>query len=315
MKYSAQRLKSGITLGIALSSLTACLFSVAAQKKKPSHRDFTSKIKAALPAKAQATPKKERKLLVFAVTAGYRHKSIPTGKQALEMLGKHTGAYTAVISDDLANFEKDKIEEFDAILFLSTTQNVFYPKKNIVAKMNPEEKAHAKERELRLKQNLLDFISSGKGFVGIHAASDTFYEWPEYGIMLGGYFDGHPWTSRTDVSIKVEPGKEKHPLVASWNGTNQNFKEEIYQLKEPYDSSKYDMLLRLDTEKSNMKVKGIKRKDNDFGVSWIKSYGKGRVFYCSLGHNDHIYHNPKVLDHYLAGIQYAFGDLAIPELK
>ena len=302
--------KSWITLSLASGSLGLAIFAVAAPNEKKVD-PLAEKITAALPAKAQATPKKERKLLVFSVTAGFRHKSIPTGKKALTLLGDKTGAYTAVVSDDLANFEKDKISQFDAICFLSTTQNVFAPSKKERKSMSAEQIAEAKVKELRLKANLLEFISSGKGFVGIHAASDTFYEWPEYGEMLGGYFDGHPWGSRTDVSIKVEPGKEKHPLVASWNGENQNFKEEIYQLKAPYDSSKYDMLLRLDPEKSNMKVRGIKRKDKDFGVAWIKSYGKGRVFYCSLGHNDHIYFNPKVLDHYLAGIQYAFGDLEI----
>jgi len=71
------------------------------------------------------------------------------------------------------------------------------------------------------------------------------------------------------------------------------------------------MLLRLDTEKSDMKVKGIKRKDNDFGVSWTKDFGKGRVFYCSLGHNDFIYWDSKVLGVYLNGIQWALGDLKV----
>ena len=152
-------------------------------------------------------------------------------------------------------------------------------------------------------------MKGGGGFVGIHAATDTFQSWPEYGRMIGGYFDGHPWGAGTDVSIKVEPGEEKHPLVAMFEGRNIDFKEEIYQLRDPYDSSKVHMLLRLDTERSNMDVRGIKRSDGDFGVAWARHWGKGRVFYCSLGHNDHIYWNGKVLRHYLAGIQWAMGDL------
>jgi hypothetical protein len=110
------------------------------------------------------------------------------------------------------------------------------------------------------------------------------------------------------VSIKVEPGQEKHPLVAMFNGENVEFPEEIYQLKEPYDSKAVHMLLRLDTEKTDMTVKGIKRTDNDFGVAWARHWEKGRVFYCSLGHNHEIYWNPKVLGHYLAGTQWALGD-------
>ncbi|RYD39601.1 MAG: ThuA domain-containing protein, partial [Verrucomicrobiaceae bacterium] len=79
-------------------------------------------------------------------------------------------------------------------------------------------------------------------------------------------------------------------------------------LKAPYDSKAVDMLLRLDPEKSDMKVGGIKREDNDFGVSWVRHWEKGRVFYCSLGHNHEMYWHPKVVRHYLAGIQWALGD-------
>ena len=75
------------------------------------------------------------------------------------------------------------------------------------------------------------------------------------------------------------------------------------------------MLLRLDTEKTDMTVKGIKRKDGDFGIAWARNWGKGRVFYCSLGHNHHIYWNPKVVRHYLAGIQWALGDYKVDVKK
>lgn len=85
--------------------------------------------------------------------------------------------------------------------------------------------------------------------------------------MINGCFDGHPWGAGTPVSIKVEPGQEKHPLVAMLEGKNLEFKEEIYQLRDPYDSKAVHMLLRLDTEKTNMTLPGIKRKDNDFGVA------------------------------------------------
>ena len=246
-------------------------------------------------------PKQKRTLLVFSRTMGYRHKSIGLGKKALAILGKQTGTYDVVISDDLANFEKPQIDTFDAICFLNTTKNVF---------------DGSGDKEPVLKKNLLDFIANGKGFVGIHAASDTFYKWKEYGEMLGGYFDGHPWNRNTDVVIDVEKGMEKNPLVAGIKGGRMSFKEEIYQHREPYDSSKLNILTRLNPELSSKKVKGIKRTDNDFGVSWYKSYGKenkGRVFYCSLGHNDFIYWDPSVLSHYLAGIQYALGDLELPE--
>lgn len=266
------------------------------------------KINEVLPEKPFAKPKKPRKLLVFSKTNGFRHGSIATGKVALTEMGRKTGAFEAVISDDLAEFEVKNLKKYDAICFLSTTMDVFSPHPKALKKMSEDEKKEAKKTELRLKDNLMHFVKSGHGFVGIHAATDTCYEWSEYGKMINGYFDGHPWGAGTPVSIKVEPGQEKHPLVAMFEGKNVDFKEEIYQLKEPYDSDAVHMLLRLDTERTDMTVNGVKRTDGDFGVAWARYWEKGRVFYCSLGHNHEIYWHPKVLRHYLAGIQWALGD-------
>ncbi len=253
----------------------------------------------------------KKRVLVFSRTNGFRHKSIATGKQALKMMAESTGAFDVVISDDLENFDQDKIKGFDAICFLNTTQNVFSPKKGERKKMSDADKKTASDLEMVRKANLMNFITSGKGFIGIHAATDTFYEWPEYGKMIGGYFDGHPWTANMEVSIKAEEKNKAHVLL---NGVipadkgELRFKEEIYQLKDPYDSDKLTMLLRLDSDASQKPRGGIKRKDKDFGVSWVKPHDKGRVFYSSLGHNDHIYWNKNVLRHYYAGILYALGE-------
>jgi uncharacterized protein len=269
------------------------------------------KIAAALPDKPYAKPAKPRKLLIFSVTNGFHHSSIATGQLAFTELGKKTGAYETVVSDDLANFEVDALKQFDAVCFLSTTGEVFSPSNDAKKSMTADQIKEAETKADQLKANLMAFIKSGKGFVGIHSATDCCYEWPEYGQMINGYFDGHPWTSGTDVSIKVEPGQEKNPLVAMFDGKNVDFKEEIYQLKDPYDSKKVDMLLRLDPDKTKTDVPGVKRADKDFGVAWARNWGKGRMFYCSLGHNDEIYENPTVLRHYLAGLQWAIGDFKV----
>ena len=279
--------------------LAIAFLSVAAgRKKEQPPAGAEQKIEEALPDEAYAKPKKARKLLVFSRTVGFRHQSIATGKVALSEMGKKTGAFEAVISDDLANFEPGKIGEFDAILFLSTTQNVF----------------KGADNEELLQKSLMDFVKGGKGFVGIHAATDTFYNWPEYGEMMNGYFNGHPWRHNTKVHILPEPGQEGHPLVAMFDGEPVEFKEEIYEHKDPYDSDKVQMLLRLDPKKSG-KVRGIKRKDNDFGVAWARHWDEGRVFYCSLGHNHDMFWHPKVLRHYLAGIQWALGDYEVEVKK
>lgn len=286
------------TLILPLACCAAALLVAANPKGEVLPAGAGEKIAAALPDKAYAKPDKKRTVLVFSKTAGFRHASIVTGKLALAELGKKTGAFEAIISDDLSNFEPGKIEQFDAIVFLSTTQDVFKDS----------------DKPEVLQKSLMGFVKGGKGFIGIHAATDTFHNWPEYGEMMNGYFDGHPWGAGTRVHIAIEPGKAEHPLVAMFEGEPIEFKEEIYQFKEPYDSKKVEMLLRLDPAKSDS-VKGAKRKDNDYGVAWARHWGEGRVFYCSLGHNHEMYWNPKILKHYLSGIQWAIGDYEVEVSK
>ncbi len=282
-------------------------FGFAVSAKLPS--DASGKILAAVPEMPMAEPSEKRTMLVFAVTNGFRHQSIPTGQLMMRLMGEKTGAFEAVVSDDLANFEADALAGFDAVCFLNTTGNPFLPHKKEMEEMDEAALAQAREREERLKKNLMSFIRGGGGFVGIHAATDTFYDWPEYGEMINGYFDGHPWNANARVSLKVEPGQEEHPLASMFRGENLDVTEEIYQLKDPYDSAKVRMLLRLDTERSPMDVRGIKRKDGDFGVSWARMWDEGRVFYSALGHNHEIYWHPDIVAHFLAGIQWALGDL------
>jgi hypothetical protein len=122
---------------------------------------------------------------------------------------------------------------------------------------------------------------------------------------MGGYFDGHPWNGTVTVKIDA-PGQS---INAAFAGKPFEIADEIYQFKEPYSRAKLRVLLSLDTAQTDMTRPGIKRTDGDFAVSWVRNYGLGRVFYCSLGHRDEIFWNPAVLRHYLAGVQFALGDL------
>lgn len=297
---------------VALFGVLGLYMATANPEKAGEPTTNEGKISQALKMAELKSPEKavKKKILVFSKTNGFRHASIETGKIALTQMGESTGAFEAVVSDDMKNFDKENIEKFDAICFLSTTQNVFAPNKDEHSKMTEEEKKMAPDLEKARKANFMNFIASGKGFIGIHAATDTCYEWPEYGMMIGGYFDGHPWGANMEVSIKADEKNKSHALL---NGVipeagELRFNEEIYQHKDPYDSEKMTRLLRLDADASQKPGGGIKRKDNDFGVSWVKPHEKGRVYYCSLGHNDHIYWNKHVLRHYYAGILYALGE-------
>lgn len=266
-----------------------------------------------LPDKPTAKPKKARKVLIFTLQYTYYHESTPTGVKALTMLGKRTGAYEAVYSNDISMFEPNKLKQFDAMIMLNTMGDLFTSgtpmKKSFPSAINV-----SPEQEKRLKQSLQDFVSGGKGLIGIHAATASFAGWPEFGEMLGAYFSYHP--EPTAVWIKNED--PDNPVNKAFGGMGFQIKDEIYRFTDkasnyckfaaqPYSREKLHVLLSLDFSKE-VPDKGD-RPDKDAAISWIKTYGKGRVFYCGLGHFDEIYWNPAVVNHYLAGIQFALGDL------
>lgn len=252
--------------------------------------DVINQITAAVPDKAPAKPKKARKILVFTRCEGFVHDAIPVATEAITILGKKTGAYSVEVSNDMAVFTPEKLKEFDAVFFNSTTQLKF---------------SDTKQREA-----LMDFVKSGKGIIGIHAASDNFPTWQEAQDMMGGCFDGHPWTADGTWAVKIDDAKS--PLNKSFDGKGFKIRDEIYQVKGAYSRQTLHVLLSLDMSDettATIRKEQQHRKDKDNPIAWIRPYGKGRVFYCSLGHNKEVYWNPAVLRHYLAGIQYALGDL------
>ncbi len=296
-------IRSEFTVLPALVLLSGLLFSPPSSaqgqnKAKPpatAAAAEVAKVEKAMPQRARAEPARPRKILVFWRCEGFAHSCIPLASRTFEIMGKKTGAFDVVFSDRMAAFEPDVLDRFDAVLFNNTTRLAF---------SNPEH-----------RKALMDFVKSGKGLIGIHAASDNFYEWPEAAEMMGGLFDGHPWTADGTWAVRLdEPG---HPLNRAFDGRGFLIKDEIYQVKDPYSREKLRVLLSLDTTaECNRKVRNpgaTHRKDLDFAIAWIRTFGKGRVFYCSLGHNHEVYWNPAVLKHYLDGIQYALGDLEVDD--
>jgi type 1 glutamine amidotransferase len=257
---------------------------------KPVSDDITAKIEAATPATTTAKPAKARKILVFWLCKGFYHESIPVANKAVELIGKKTGAYDVVFSDDMNMFDAKKLAEFDAILFNNTTKLEF--------------------NEPGSKDALMDFVKSGKGIIGLHAATDNFYKWPAAAEMIGGQFVSHPWTSGGVWAVKnYEPN---HPLNAAFKGEGFKIKDEIYRQKKMSEVENRRILLVLDmNDPATKNAKGAMESDNDMPISWIRDYGKGRVFFFGLGHNNEIFYRPALMQHVLDGIQFALGDLKV----
>jgi len=258
-------------------------------------------VDAAVPAKAPAKPKKPRKLLVLnlamvndRIVRG--HPAIPAGTYAIDQMGKKTGAYEALISNDLELFRPGKIEQFDAICF-NNTQGVLW---------GDDERKAALER----------FVKSGKGVVGFHAAIATmvqhpvYDQWPWFGRMLGGTENGgHPWMPTDTYTFKVDDPKSH--LTAAFHGQGFELADEVMQLQEPALRERMHVLLSIDMTKSkpSRKMLAIREQDQDFPLTWIRAEEKGRVFTSGIGHNPSPFWNATMLEHFLAGIQYALGDL------
>ena len=289
------KLLCGVLAGfLCLSLLVGTVQAVSPEKLRDLSAEELRKIEEAMPQKPTVRPAGPRKMLVFWRCEGFYHKSIPVVNEALKIMGRKTGAFEVTeCTDDYSVFTKENLRQFDVVCLNNTTGLNFDPKET-------PDRCEA----------LMDFVKSGKGIVGVHAATDNFKKWPAGEEMMGGKFTGHPWGGGGTWAIKID--QPVHPLMAAFEGRGFKVKDEIYRTDPPlYSRDKQLVLMSLDMSDPATKAKAQKPSDADTGISWIKTVGKGRVFYCSLGHNDHIFWTPAILQHYLDGIQFAFGDYKV----
>lgn len=254
----------------------------------PAQREL---IEREVPRTAPATPRKPRKLLVMDLNVGRGgHPSIPHANLAIERMGQLTGAYEAVFSNDLSMFLPGNLKQFDAV-YLNNTIGDLFP--------TPE-----------ARQSFAAFLAGGGGLAGNHAATVTSVKWEEFGEMLGARGASHR-AGDEKVTIRVEDPAS--PLNAPFGGKSFVIAEEIFRFQDPYSREKVRVLLGLDVANTDMnqgKCAGVcVREDGDYAISWIRSWGRGRVFYTGLGHNPSVFWDPVLLRHFLAGIQFALGDL------
>jgi len=271
------------------------------------------RIRKAAPGKARVTPKRQRTVLIWNTPPAFMEKDphkgycIPYGEAAFKTLGEKTGAFKAVVSDDIRMYLPEKIREFDAIVMNNSSGPWIRPTEKDMERLK-DRGPDADAVEQVLRKSLLDYVAKGGGIVVCHYAIAANRDWPEFRALMGARFTGHPWNE--EVGIKVdEPG---HPLVGAFGGKSFRLADEIYEFGEPYSRDRLRVLLSLDTARTNMNVKWITRKDGDFAQAWVKPHGKGRVFYAGFGHRTEVWWNPAVLQFYLDGIQFACGDLDAP---
>jgi type 1 glutamine amidotransferase len=268
------------------------------------------RIRAAIPEKAPVAAKKHRRVLIwntpFMEKSPHKGYCIPQAEHAMKLLGEETGAFEPVISDDVAMYLPENLKQFDAVVINNSNGPWIRPTEKDMERL----KAYGSDRdtvEQLLRRSLLEWVRRGGGIVAYHHAVGGNTHWPEFQELLGAAYWGHPWHEEVGVKLD-EPG---HPLLAAFEGKDFRLTEEIFQFRDPYSREKLRVLLSLDTKTTNMTVPWIHRKDNDFALAWVKQHGKGRVFYCAFGHRTEIWWNPKILQFYLCGIQFATGDFSV----
>lgn len=231
-------------------------------------------------------------VLVIGETKGFEHDSVSDAMAAIYNMGQESGLWdTEMRTDtelltkkDLGMRNAKNLNYFDAIVFASTTGEL---------DMDDSQKA-----------DMMSFIKEdGKGFVGIHAALDTNYKWPEYGEMIGGWFDQHPWMTFEAPIINEDPS---FPAVRHFPHAFVKY-DEIYQPKD-WSRDKVNVLLSLDPNLLDYSNNPrIHRTDHDFPVAWSKMYGKGRVFYSTLGHTEESWQDPDIRKMYFEAIKWVLG--------
>ena len=250
-------------------------------------------VDAAAPRQAVATPKKARKLLVTDIQRYTGHSTIPHGNLMIELMAKYTGAFQPTFSNDLELLKYPKIKEFDGVFFNNVCGMVHN---------DPE-----------VRDGLMRFIREGGGIGGNHGVTYANNNWPEFAEMMGGWSGAHHVEKQM---LKIDdPG---NPLMKPFGTESIEHTDEFYIFppSSPYSREKSRVLMSIDVEKSDRATAGrfcaqCTRPDQDYGVAWVKTYGKGRAYFTPLGHTEIMYTDKRWTQHLLAAIQYILGDLDV----
>jgi type 1 glutamine amidotransferase len=255
--------------------------------------DVRARIDAAIPNKPIAAPKRARKLLVIESLEGMSHNTIPLTNVMIQRMGEKTGAWTTVFSNDLNNLRYPKVKEYDAV-FLNSIVGEFLP-------------------DLSMRADLVRFVNEGGGMGGIHGTPWASRNWDEFAEMIGAQSAPH----RIENGILKVYDKE-NPIVRPFNYEDLPFREEYYRFEDQgngrlrWDKVRVLLIVDLDEKvpaSTDKPWTGYKRPDKVYPVAWIREYGKGRVFYNSMGHMNETFMKPEIVGHFLAGMQYILGDI------
>lgn len=283
---------------------------------RPTDQDL-KRMETIAPERPAAAPAKPRRVLCWGRL--WTHLCNPFTEAAVEILGRKTKAFEVVAGDDPRLLLPESLKTFDAIFFNGLHDPApFLPLD--WKTLPPDELVAAEKLDAAVKQSILDFVAKdGKGIAGIEGSLCALRDWKEYGELMGAFYNGH---YVGDFVIKVED--PAHPVTACFGGRPLRVFDQAYVPGPPYSRKNLRVLLSLDMTQTKdpladpkmawlkgavERLEASTGRKNDYPISWIKTYGRGRVFYCSLGVQKPAYSSPLFLEYLLRGIQFATGDL------
>jgi type 1 glutamine amidotransferase len=220
-----------------------------------------------LPA-ARAAP---ARVLMVTATAGFRHDSIAAAQRVMASLAAATGEFTLTVTENLATISAPRLADHNVLFFALTSGEL--------------------EFTAEQKQAIVDFVSAGGGFLGVHSATDTLYGWPEYGRLVGAYFSAHPWIREATVLVE----DSLHPATTGL-GDRFSIVDEFYTFQDN-PRPRVGVLLRLDA--ASVESSG------DYPLAWAHSFGSGRVYYNALGHFDSTWNDPRFQRQLVGAVRWA----------
>ena len=221
------------------------------------------------PSPGSASSPRVRVLMVTA-TRGFRHDAIPVAIDTMRALASSSGRFTVDVTEDVAAITRASLGTCDVLFFALTTGELPF--------------------DADQKSAIVDFVAGGRGFMGVHSAADTLYEWPDYGRLVGAYFLAHPWSGPARVIVE----DAAHPASAGL-GSSFNIDEEFYTFREN-PRPRVHVLLRLDA--ASVGASG------DYPLAWTQTYGAGRSYYNALGHSSDTWRDSRFQRQVLGAIEW-----------